>query len=204
MLEQLRKRALAAVTAASIVPVALGCAAEEAAAPSESDVVSGQSCTDTLNRVDDIRNRLLDSRHSTVWAFMNDSSDALTTLESAPTVLKDDGKKKIAGLSEVTYQRWKPSAAVRAGLDLASDYIVVRGLSASGETRIVYIFDWTTGAEIATGQARAGKNAVLSWTCPPAKPSANASYGRTAVKCGPNVNWSNWPNWQNWTNWCNM
>lgn len=196
-LVQLRRKVLASLAlAGAAVPAAC-------AAPAEEDVGEGQgassasesealTCDESINKVDDIRNRFLDERHSAVWAFQADAPSAFAKLASAPGEVR---ASLVSSLEGVTYERWTPSAKVRVrDARLATTYVVVRGKEKSGGSKVVLLVDATLGTVLATGRAPTSSG-IWSWSCPP----------QTGVRppCQNAPQWSNWPNWGNWHNWQN-
>jgi len=196
--------ALAASTAASS-----GCAApaeEGEGATSDALETSSGTCSRTINKLEDIRNRFLDENHSAVWAFQTDLKSSFTRLAAPPddVFVGSPLKQVLSRLDNVTFDSWKPSDKVRVrDARLSEEYLVVRGTETGGVTLDVYIFQAATGAEVA--QARSSLAGTWSWACPPpATTPVNDALKSQPSDQGCNTGgWCNWPNWNNWNNWLN-
>ncbi len=201
--ERLRRKIVTMVAlAAATAPAACAAEADEdvdesGAAASTSSKKESLSCDESINKVDDIRNRFLDERHAAVWAFQTDAKSAFEKLPEAPSSFAQKGL--VSSLENVSYETWTPSAKVRVrDARLATSYLVVRG-EEKGGSKVVYLLDASTQAVLATG--RATKAGIWSWSCP--APSGGASAPCRAARGNTGNNWNNWPNWQNWANWDN-
>ncbi len=225
--ERLRRHAIVSLAVAAAVPTS-ACSAQTGAEPEEDSTTGdelnaapgtgGTSCEEAINRVMDIRLKLLDRRQSVIWAFLNEGPDAYATVDSAPDIADPSYRALVASLTGTTYARWTPSDKVRSALlarggqALATSYLVIRATSPTGTTRVVYLYDWGSANQIAYGQMAAGRNGQWAWTCPAVTASAptTTAGATTAGACttptqgtSSSGNWNNWPNWSNWCKWQN-
>lgn len=208
--ERLRRKIVSMIALATAsVPAACATAAEAdedmdegSAAASTTEKDAAASCDDTINKVDDIRNRFLDKRHAAVWAFQTDAMSAFekldaTLLDEVAKGFRDQQASRLTTLAEVTFELWTPSSKVRVrDARLDERYLVARGMEKSGGSKVILLF--TANGQELIASARATKASIWSWACPsPPKQQTSVS------PCDERARWNNWPNWSNWSNWNN-